>query len=335
MFHWGHSVSSGVPSIVRRSFFDTVGRQHFFYVLSAFLIFTLGSKVVFADKAVRRNWYRKRFVRILPPYFVLLLVTGVGFVLRHPHDASWIEMFLALLVRLFFLQGVFTTTKDSLAWMDQTWSLSLEVYFYLLFPIAAGAFSSLRGRHLGIVLLALLGIQSGLDALSRSVQVDPHHFGLWYSPSLVAGCLAARFRQKFIHRRRLLALACLPIFLLSFYDPFLMTQGPTGVASSWLTLRCVSGVLLMSLFVRDARSGLIRGLSVLSRASYVLFLFHWPIGTVFDKFLAAKAGISLRDSIPYFAVYLAFCICFSLAFNYVFERFVSSFSGRGQSKVAV
>ncbi len=114
----------------------------FFFVLSGFiLVYTYSGRV-----STLREFWQARFARIYPALLFSLLVTAPGFffVCSHmrandPHllvpEWTWSthHLPLAVLLNLTLLQSWLPSA--ALSWNMPAWSLSVEAFFYLLFPL--------------------------------------------------------------------------------------------------------------------------------------------------------------------------------------------------------
>jgi len=105
-----------------------------FFVLSGFLI---GNLIL--DKKDCGNFfsvfYVRRACRILPPYFLtVLLVFGLLFIIKAPWRDADLEF--PLWVYLLFLQNFWMAATDSIGahWLGPMWTLAVEEHFYLVAP---------------------------------------------------------------------------------------------------------------------------------------------------------------------------------------------------------
>jgi len=106
----------------------------FFFVLSGFiLVYTYAGR-----RMVLKEFWRARFARIYPAYVFSLLITGPWFffavlTMNIPFFA-WAKAHLKLvsLMVLSLLQA--WVPQAALSWNPVAWSLSVEAFFYLLFP---------------------------------------------------------------------------------------------------------------------------------------------------------------------------------------------------------
>ena len=145
VFHHGHALFL-IPFIPLPDGVDL------FFVLSGYLIGGILIKGVarsegFTVAALRVFWLRRWF-RTLPAYaFVLLLNTGIFFaaLTRHqPIKASikqivWVDN---LWTYCFFIQNLFTNLNPN--FFPESWSLSVEEWFYLLLPLLLLLFLRLK-----------------------------------------------------------------------------------------------------------------------------------------------------------------------------------------------
>ena len=133
---------------------------NFFFVLSGFiLVYTYASN----DLDPRRFW-RARFARIYPAYVLSLAVTAPGFLfaLQHLNLPFYVwsqrHFTLAALSTLLLLQA--WIPQGALTWNPVCWSLSVEGFFYSLFPflLPGTKLSSERKLWLGIAFFSLTSL---------------------------------------------------------------------------------------------------------------------------------------------------------------------------------
>ncbi len=126
---------------------------HLFFVLSGFLLFlpyarTLLGLQHFPDT---RKFYIRRARRILPAYWVSLLLIVILFVPQYL-DPLWPHLISHLLLIHDFSQATFNSISSPY------WTMAIESHFYLLLPPLAGLFYRLfhTGRRLLLTGLILL-----------------------------------------------------------------------------------------------------------------------------------------------------------------------------------
>ena len=158
-----------------------------FFVISGFLITTLLLKEREATGRISiRNFYTRRFFRIVPAYYTFLLVMAL-LIPTGRIRASFADILPA---------ATFSTDYFSVGdALIHSWSLSVEEQFYLLWPVALVLLGLRRSVYGGVALLFAAPI---FRDLSRS--------GLWPTSdmtafesvcdALAAGCLLAMLRER-------------------------------------------------------------------------------------------------------------------------------------------
>ncbi len=153
------------PSLQALSIFGYLGVELFF-VLSGFLI---GAIILrsFGDAPDRRTlttfWIRRWF-RTLPNYYLFLALN----LLLLAHDGG---SFRGLLPYAAFLQNL---AWECPAFFNESWSLAIEEWFYLLFPILLVAAMIVR-RERRFAVLASLGALFLVSTVARVVAVGAGH----------------------------------------------------------------------------------------------------------------------------------------------------------------
>jgi len=149
LFHMEHKkYVFGLPSLWGRLYWiSTIGYHAvtFFFVLSGFLItyLLLKERDVFSRISVFR-FYGRRALRIMPVYFVTLAVAFfvlppfTMFAIPGQTEALKQHFWPALALCVSFLSNAAFALFGNLACVDQTWSVSSEEQFYLLWPLVIG-----------------------------------------------------------------------------------------------------------------------------------------------------------------------------------------------------
>jgi len=142
-----------------------------FYTLSGFLMAYLYSHVS-SDAETWITYAVKRFFRVYPTYFVVLIISFLAFqnYQGHPYQITFEE-----LLRHVTLRG-----KQSVFW-----TIPVEIEFYVVFPFVASVLSWIRNRHQKLLVAITLFIGTLL------IQVKGSKISLWpYLEFFIAGVLA-------------------------------------------------------------------------------------------------------------------------------------------------
>ncbi|MFI5089789.1 MAG: acyltransferase family protein [Terriglobales bacterium] len=188
-----------------------------FFVISGFLITSLLLREHEKTGSIGlRNFYVRRFFRIVPPFYAflccLLLLGVAGFLVLTP--ASFIS---AMLFMRDYVGGEW--------WTGHSWSLSIEEQFYLLWPAALVLLRPERAKKvaLGIVVAAPV-IRLMSHALLHHIGPTEEFMFHVRMDGLMLGCLLALYEgapllDRIIARSGLLAMA--GVAFLAFGAPYL------------------------------------------------------------------------------------------------------------------
>lgn len=288
-----------------------------FFVLSGFLV---GGKAIerFRDGSFSASDYViDRCCRILVPFIpALLLTVVVSHVIGH-HKADW----GAILGNLFFLQGI---AVDAYPGNDPLWSLSYEVWFYVL--AGSCAVLGMRGKagatSLGLATVSLLVFTI----------LKPVYLFCW-----IIGALAWAGRP----RQRSWSGLCSGILLLMYgmmgvqvfseaqtasinaafskYSAFFISYEAAQLAF------CAGCALLVQQLILFPPSGprsrfIERVGTPLAAFSYTLYLIHNPILKVFQSMGLQRATRFTPASIGLFLSILIGCMVCAFLSYWIFER---------------
>jgi peptidoglycan/LPS O-acetylase OafA/YrhL len=279
-----------------------------FFVLSGFLISSLILHGLRDGSFTFGGFYARRIRRLLPNAVLTILVTVL---LAHwlslpsasrtvSHHALW---------ALFNLSNFFIRDHIGGYWGDaaaaaplvHTWSLAVEEQFYLLFP--ALLFSIARGRGLFPILGALAAVSLVFCvAFTPTARLVTFYLLPARAWELLLGALLAAWRTPVAVDRPLRTFrASWPIEIAGVLGMALILYGlatihdDRGFPGS-LALIPALGTLAVMVSAADGRSWVSRWLSTrpmvaIGRASYSLYLWHWPLITLARNY----AGLTGRN----------------------------------------
>ena len=275
-----------------------------FFVLSGFLIGTILLKInarpgKFKFKEIRAFWVRRWF-RTLPNYYLMFLVYALVFYTSHHADVFAHTRYLSYLA---FLQNSFSYQPGE--FFPVAWSLSIEEWFYLLFPLLLLLVSRLtHGTNAGSFVRTVLYIMV-IELVLRLIisSCFNHYWDEGYRKlmplrldSIDIGVLAACvkfYRPDFWEKHAnlmsicgLLILTGLSVYLylnyINFSDPeYADHQIKTGqfLNTGFFTLAGVSIALMMpAVYSIKWKLGLVtRAATLMSKISYSMYLTHFLI----------------------------------------------------------
>ncbi|MDE7240023.1 MAG: acyltransferase, partial [Lachnospiraceae bacterium] len=127
----------------------------FFFILSGYLAYQSLDRICEQDrKRGAINWWKKRAVRILPLYYVVILFyavyfSGMGNVPVDETGLGWIRYVL-------LLNQWIPSAENFWVNLGAVWTISVFVFFYLIVPVYHRFIRSYRGSLAGIAVLYIL-----------------------------------------------------------------------------------------------------------------------------------------------------------------------------------
>jgi len=308
----------------------------FFFVLSGFiLVYTYAGKPISA-----RDFWRARFARVYPAYAVALLLTTPFFIFAVQHynliplpfmafQAAHTKVAAALEILL--LQS--WVPQAALSWNAVGWSLSVEAFFYLVFPFLLLRYSRLSVKQLFGIMVACW-VASNLISTSYAVlrpdgivNPDSQVYTSWMNavkffpvarlPEFLMG-MAAGF--VFLRTERNKGVVALPLIAISA-----IAMAVVAVFSTKIPYAIIHTALLSPAF-----AAIIYGVALGSRwtsilenrllilfgdASYSMYLIH--VTVLFSFFRTQKGEVRNANFLG-----LAECLAIVLAISILIYRFI-------------
>jgi peptidoglycan/LPS O-acetylase OafA/YrhL len=271
-----------------------------FFVLSGFVLAERYAETSLSPWSERRTFWRRRLSRVYPLYVVSL---AIGFYAEWPRSAADLGA-AGGLTRLFGQLALLNAFSHH--WMFRlnwpAWSLSVEAFFYAVFPwLHAGLLRVSRRAMLWVLLVSCL--LPLLAPLAYTI-LDPDHLGRWLEPydqvlwsfylkfsplprlpMFVAGMAAAHWGGALPRFLAPLSLAILVLALSLGVVPFVFLQG-----GALLPLFVILILALASPGAKNSRGQ--RFLSsppavLLGHASYATYILHVPLYEAVARFGAS------------------------------------------------
>jgi len=217
-----------------------------------------------------RDFLWRRFVRIYPVLFCALLLTFAldSISLRYwPHNATLGDLGLQTFgANLFALQGIDAPIYGS---NTALWTLSLEVQFYVLYPLLF-AVQRRIGPNRVLAGLMVLGLVSCALIERRGMLVFTTYWSAWY--------LGAWIAEREVHGLRF------PRSFVMVASPLLLVLGCVAISRDsmryvWVQTWALAFTpfLDVMLHARPGRALAMRALGKVGEFSYSLYIVHMPI----------------------------------------------------------
>jgi len=311
-----------------------------FFVLSGFLLSRqLIGEMAHAGRIDIGAFWRRRLLRILPCYLVVILSTW-AFLQYGP--ISGIEVgYLELLVHLFFLQDYAGS-----ALLVPSWSLATELKFYLLLPLLVWLLTSLtwKGAALALVILSLGSATARATVAASSGSVDwveffwkartPFHLAMdGLLIGVCAGYLAEHAPKIPQSAMRVMLLSSLAVVAwVMVTKDWSANPSLDTVAVIWIT-SILFAIAALSAYDLEAKGNFLvprAPVTWLARISYPLYLVHYlllPPALSWAKVLAVG---EVQTVFAFWVLYLTTSILVAWALHGIVEVPFLTFRDRGR-----
>jgi peptidoglycan/LPS O-acetylase OafA/YrhL len=271
-----------------------------FFVLSGFLITLLLIREREARGSISLSGFYLRRVKRLLPAVLLLCAVALGFCLTHRGYPGVKGTELGVLSTLFYASAwVRAFGVSLLGGMGQTWSLSVEEYFYFLWPALLIVIAR-RGKRDTLKLASIATAASVVYQVAASRDFQWSGYRIYFSPDtradqLLIGCLLAvlvayggTWLSHRLVRLATAGAAAGAIVLLALDSVNEPWQGESYLGFGMVTIGVASACLILRLYT--APNGWLASLLASSpfrwvgQRSYGIYLWHffliWALGSL-------------------------------------------------------
>lgn len=291
-----------------------------FFVLSGFLMATL------CESASPIEFYARRLRRLLPAYFVVVLVVVLLVALiAVPVDAN--QVFGRLWFDVVGLSNIAYWVENS--YFDASafrpllnfWSLAVEIQFYLIAPFVL---PFLRRR----VLLAVLTLVVSVFAAMFIATVSPKTSFFWMPLrfwEFIVGAMVAWYPlglsqgelRRILSGLTLLLLLCVIFFYPVMTDSLNVVNGHPGVAAALVSGLTALFISLSSSALVAFRGALGRFLSIIGDYSYSIYLIHFPVIVLLNYAPFGGTVLGAGGAFQVVLVVVATGLLSFLSYNYI------------------
>ncbi len=302
LFHGGLQVFSG----------GFVGVDVFF-VISGYLITTIIIDDINADRFTIASFYSRRFRRILPALFFVVLVTipFAWFLMLPSQFKDFAQSITAVSIfssnGLFWIESGYFEAAAEKKPLLHTWSLAVEEQYYITFPVFMLLLWKSHTRPAVIALAVAFVFSLGLTEYAWRHFPDANFYLLptraW---ELLAGSGCAIFLSRYgLQSNNTLSLSGLGLVLVGIFA----FDGSTPFPSLY-TLAPVVGAALIILYAGEgtlvARVLSVRGIVLVGLISYSAYLWHQPIFAFARVYGGIHPPIEIMMGLAFLSVFLAY-----------------------------
>jgi len=296
-----------------------------FFIISGFLI---GKILLFNKKSAHffKVFYIRRFLRIFPLYFVLLITYSISRYFFFTDDLVLFENSIPIENYFFLVQNFIMSIRGDFGpnALTPTWSLAVEEQFYLLIPLIIYYFSNKQ-----IVLISMIFI-----VFAQFYRVNADN---WYreythfisrADTLFLGVLLAIFQDKGISKFNM--------YFSKWYVKFLIFCLLFGLyffnnSINHLLISFVFFVFLNFIIGLNSSSVLIRMLTpkwilFLGKYSFFIYLFHQIVNGILFVIFQGSRNPNLDSLESYTIGFFSLIVTFSMAhlsYLYFESKFIS------------
>jgi len=328
-FHYGNSVTPfNIPP------FDKIFQAgpiavSYFYALSGFIMAIAYYRPKTPENFNKWKYWLARFARIYPVYLIALLLIFIANYKTMEHASS--SLFLNLSMLQAWIPGYPLTLNSP------GWSLSVEAFFYLIFPLLL-LFIYRGGLKIVIVLSIVLWVATQilhtylLNSPAYAIHNGLHDF-IYYNPlmhvnTFVMGLLVGiYFQNKALYKKApSYNYNATALFTVLTIIALLLIIRPS--LKLWLgfdvdyTNGLIAPLFLLSILLLAQQQGSIAKifsaswLVLLGEASYSLYILQRPVYGIYHKYIATHFVVS---ELWHFYFYLTFLIILSIVSYKLFE----------------
>jgi peptidoglycan/LPS O-acetylase OafA/YrhL len=320
LFHYGTSYYPFSSGVLKTLIDHSAFRVSFFFFISGFIL-----TLVYQQKEDTRSplfFYKKRLTRILPVYWLAFVVTLLLVIFVKGAGPKGLVILLHAL-------GLQTWNPGYVLDLNfTTWSISVELFFYALFPFLLTAmkrWSPARLLIIGSVIYLLQSLQhyffvellsDGTKRVEEFISTFPlWHLGTFISGMVTARCIAQELVPDWFKKRTVVVFflsLCVLLVLLYIPNPVLKYIH-NGLLSPLFML------LVLSLYFDTTWLGRSLSRPLLTRLgdlSYGIFIFQYPLWLIFTAVFSAEQ----QRSSFYFLFYVLSVMAVSYLVNRFFEK---------------
>jgi len=304
-----------------------LGVQLFFLISGFVVTLPFARHHLLGARAPRlQAFYLKRLTRIEPPYIIALCLFGLGVLAVAPENFRIADFASGLVYLRTALFG-----NEPWAFFI-SWSLEIEVQFYLLVPLLAMVFAIRSAVARRAILITAIVVGAAYAAHVRLAGSEdaplggPLQHGKWLGTELafflagmfVADLWTAREERTGERTSRVVWDVLAFVGVVGVYASYRLLEIPAPLGAATAMLSLIGGLVLLALgafrgcVVRAALSNPI--VTAIGGACYTIYLLHFLVISFVGRFIAPHVPSTFEAmvvfaALPFAAVVTLLCLC--------------------------
>lgn len=286
-----------------------------FFVISGFLMWQLYANQIMNREII--GFYIKRLKRLLPALSVSILIAGLAFIPRLPvsqRDSMIDELSAASLglSNIYYWLIDSHSSNSELRPLITLWSISLELQFYLLFPMIV--FFTMRSTKKLSWLLSssfILFLVLGYFSYETKLYTLPGKLC-----EFLLGMVVASNLQKFEYSKAKFQAANFSFLIFLVVSLFVVLNDRNNMI--WQVLAaCISASYILFGFHNNDKNLLVRFLTKIGDFSYSIYLIHFPLFV----FIGYSDGLGNPNQLESYSTTMIYLIVLGIS-SWVMKKFV-------------
>ena len=240
----------------------------FFFVLSGFVLYPQLLKVLHNKKNLI-IFYKRRWMRTLPLYLIVLLLISI--LTGHLFSLDFLKYF-------FLIQKTFSGFLNN-DYYPISWSLSIEEFFYLIFPLML--ITSNKDNFITRAIYVFVGIIIIKFFLSYMVDANFFRTGtLLRFDAILVGFIIAHFKEYLLSKKKLILIIFALLSLIYLFNSSYFINGkdlPILKFSFILLMQATSIGIMLSFILMEPliiNNNFKKFILLISKQTYSIYLFH-------------------------------------------------------------